>query len=144
MRVAPTISLSVADKRTLERLSRLNTARVREARRAAIVLAAARGLANHEIADELGVGRVQVGRWRARYAAGGLAAIRRDRPRGGRRKTVDDAEIAWLTTQTQPVNATHWSSRSLAAQTGYSATSIRRAWRAHGLKPHRVGLPPVP
>lgn len=138
MRVAPVIELNSAEEQRLRRLERSNTARVREARRAAIVLRAAQGLSNREIAEQLGIGRIQVGRWRARYAHGGLAAIRQDRPRGGRAKTVDEAEIVRLTTQTKPLNATHWSTRTLAAHTGYSEASIRRAWRAHGLKPHRL------
>lgn len=138
MRVAPTIHLSAEQARRLTQLANSNTASVREARRAAIVLLAARGYTNHEIADELGVGRVQVGRWRARYAQGGLAAIRQDRPRGGRPRRIDAQEIVRLTTQTQPDHATHWSSRRLAAHTGVSAASICRIWKAHGLKPHRV------
>lgn len=138
MRVAPEIKLSTAEERQLKRLANSNTASVREARRSQIVLLAARGLDNHEIAEQVGVGRVQVGRWRARYAEGGMEAIRRDLPRGGRRRTVDAEEIVRLTTQTQPPNATHWSTRSLAAATGVSASTIRRIWQAHGLKPHRV------
>lgn len=138
MRVAAPIEMTPEEERRLMRLKNSNTASVREARRAAIVLLAARGMNNHEIAETLGVGRVQVGRWRSRYAQGGLAAIRRDRPRGGRRKRVDEAEIVRLTTQTKPGNATHWSTRLMAARSGYSEASVRRAWRAHGLKPHRV------
>ena len=115
-----------------------STVSVREARRAAIVLLAAQGLTNHQIADQLGVGRVQVGRWRTRYAEGGLAAIVQDRPRGGRPSQVDAQEIVRLTTQMKPPGATHWSTRTLAEATGVSASTIRRVWQAHGLKPHRV------
>lgn len=138
MRVAPRIDLSTKEKQRLTQLANSNTASVREARRAAIVLLAARGKTNHDIAEALAIGRVQVGRWRTRYAQGGLAAVCRDRPRGGRPKTVDATEIVRLTTQTKPPNASHWSSRSLAAHTGVSPASIRRVWKAHGLKPHRV------
>ena len=138
MRVAPVIELSAEEERQLTRLAKSNTASVRAARRAQIVLLAAGGVDNHEIAERLGVGRVQVGRWRNRYAEGGLAAISQDLPRGGRHRTIDAEEIVRLTTQTKPENATHWSTRSLAAATGVSATTIRRIWRAHGLKPHRV------
>lgn len=138
MRTAPVIELSATEARYLKCMERSNTVSVRAARRAAIVLRAAAGLTNHEIAAQLGIGRVQVGRWRARYAEGGWAAVCQDRPRGGRHKTVDEAEIVRLTTQTTPAHATHWSTRSLAAHIGYSEASIRRAWQAHGLKPHRV------
>lgn len=138
MRVAPEIELGPEEKQRLTQLSNSNTAAVREARRAAIVLLAAGGKTNHAIADALNIGRVQVGRWRARYAQGGIAAIRRDRPRGGRPKTVDASEIVRLTTQTTPPDATHWSSRTLAAHTGVSPASVLRVWAAHGLKPHRM------
>lgn len=138
MRVATAIELSEEEQRRLVALSKSNTASVREARRAKMILLANEGLENQEIARQLGVGRVQVSRWRTRYAEGGLAAILQDRPRGGRRRSVDAEEIVRLTTQTKPPNATHWSTRSLAAATGVSASTIRRIWKAHGLKPHRA------
>ena len=61
MRVAPKIMLTTEEEKTLTRLSRSNTASVRVARRAQIVLLAAAGLDNKEIAAKLNVGRVQVG-----------------------------------------------------------------------------------
>jgi transposase len=84
------------------------------------------------------VGRIQVSRWRERFAQGGLAAIAADRPRSGRKPRINAAEIVRLTTQTKPEAATHWSTRTLAAQVGVSDTSVLRIWHAHGLKPHRV------
>lgn len=138
MRVALTIRLSAEEEQQLNRLARSNTASVRLARRARIVLLAAKGLENREIAARLDIGRVQVGRWRERYAQGGLAAIKQDLPRGGRRPKVDSAEIVRRTTQTSPPAATHWSTRSLAREMGVSDTAVWRAWQAHGLKPHRV------
>ena len=114
MRVAPDIILSPKEKKTLKRLSQSNTVSVRLARRANIVLLAAAGLDNHAIAAALSIGRVQVGRWRRRYVLGGLAAIERDRPRGGRKPTVDSARIVELTTQTTPPAATHWSCRHIS------------------------------
>mgnify|MGYP000751812039 CR=1 FL=1 len=138
MRVAPIITLSADEKKTLEKLARSNTASVRLARRAKIVLLAAAGLDNHAIAAQLNTGRVQVGRWRTRYAAGGLAAIEQDLPRGGRKPAVDHRRIIELTTQSTPPNATHWSTRTMAKAVGASAATVSRVWRAHGLKPHRV------
>jgi transposase len=79
-----------------------------------------------------------VGRWRERYAEGGVAAIERDLPRGGRPPKVDAAEVVRLTTQTLPAAATHWSTRSLAAKVGVSDTTVLRVWHRHGLKPHLV------
>lgn len=138
MRVAPTIQLSADEERMLTKLARSNTSEVRLARRARIVLLAASGRTNGEIAEALGIGRIQVGRWRERYAEGGLSAIERDRPRGGRKPTIDAAEVVRRTTQTTPAAATQWSTRSLAKEMGVSDTTVLRVWRAHGLKPHRV------
>jgi len=138
MRVAPTIVLGAAERRKLMQLAKSRTASVRLARRAQIVLLAAAGQDNAAIAAELGIGRVQVGRWRMRYAQGGLAAIERDLPRGGRRPKVDAEEIVRLTTQTLPAAATHWSTRTLAAKAGVSDTTVLRVWQRHGLKPHLV------
>jgi transposase len=42
------------------------------------------------------------------------------------------------TTQEKPFNATHWSTRTMAAAMGLSETTVRRIWHAHGLKPHLV------
>jgi len=42
------------------------------------------------------------------------------------------------TLEEQPANATHWSTRSLAAATGMSQSAVSRIWRAFGLKPHQT------
>ncbi|MCP5239344.1 MAG: IS630 family transposase [Zoogloeaceae bacterium] len=138
MRVAATIELNADEEKALKRLARSNTTSVRLARRACIVLLAAQGLENQAIAAQLKIGRVQVGRWRERYAQGGLAAIEQDLPRGGRKSVVDAAEIVRRTTQTLPATATQWSTRTLAREAGVSDTTVLRIWRAHGLKPHLV------
>jgi transposase len=138
MRVASEIKLSAEERGKLLKLAHSNTASVRLARRAGIVLLAADGFENKIIGEMIGVGRVQVATWRTRYAEGGLAAIERDLPRGGRPRTVSAAKIVHLTTQMKPEAATQWSTRSLAAVAGVSDTSVQRVWRAHGLKPHRV------
>jgi transposase len=138
MRHAPAIELSEQERIMLAKLARSNTSSVRLARRARIILLAAAGEDNTQIAAELGTGRVQVGRWRERYAKTGFAGIERDLPRGGRKPKVDAAEIVRLTTQTKPPAATHWSTRKLAAQVGVSDTTVLRIWRANGLKPHVV------
>jgi transposase len=138
MRVATEIKLDGKQRQELMRLARSNTASVRVARRAQIVLLAAEGMDNLDIAQQVGVGRIQAGRWRERYAQGGLAAILQDRPRGGRPARIDAAEIVRLTTQTRPEAATQWSTRSLAAKAGVSDTTVLRVWHTHGLKPHRV------
>ncbi|MEI7682582.1 MAG: IS630 family transposase [Betaproteobacteria bacterium] len=138
MRVASAIELDDTQRERLVKLAHSNTTEVRLARRVSIVLLAADGLDNRKIAELVGVGRIQVGRWRERYAAGGLKAIEQDLPRGGRKPTVDPAEIVRLTTQTKPEGATQWSTRTLAAVAGVSDTTVQRIWTARGLKPHRV------
>lgn len=138
MHLGTAISLTPEQRAELQRRVRSQTLDVRAVRRAQIVLLAAQGMGNREIARELGVGRVQVARWRDRFAAEGLAAIAADRPRSGRKPRIDAAEIVRLTTQSTPEGATHWSTRRLAAKLGISDTTVLKVWRAHGLKPHRV------
>ena len=100
MRVAPSLELSAEEVHQLTRLARSNTASVRAARRAQIVLLAAHGNDNHEIAEALDVGRVQVGRWRTRYANGGLEAMADRNQRkssGASRHTRNDGDGHRLT-----------------------------------------------
>ncbi len=138
MRVAPDIVLTEEEHAELAKLVRSKLSSVRLAQRARIVLLAAEGMQNKAIALQLGVGRVQVARWRERYAEARLAGIERDLPRGAPPAKVDVARLVELTTQTKPVAATHWSTRTMAAELGVSAASVSRHWRANGLKPHIV------
>jgi len=138
MRVAPEVVLSDEERAELNGLVRSKLTSVRLAQRARIVLLAAQGLRNKDIAARLGVGRIQVARWRERYAQRRLAGIERDLPRGAPPVKLDVARLVELTTQSKPTAATHWSTRSMAAQLGVSAASVSRHWRAHGLKPHVV------
>ena len=138
MRVAPKIVLTDEEQVELSKLVRSKLSSVRLVQRARIVLLAAGGMKNKDIAQELGVGRVQVSRWRERYVQSRLAGIGRDLPRGAPPGKVDVARLVELTTQTKPVAATHWSTRKMAAELGVSAASVSRHWRANGLKPHLV------
>lgn len=138
MRVACEIVLTDDEQLALTSLVRSKLTSVRLAQRARIVLLAASGMQNKEIAAQVGVGRVQVSRWRERYAQRRLAGIERDLPRGAPPVTVDVARLVDLTTQSTPKAATHWSTRTMAAELGVSAASVSRHWRANGLKPHLV------
>jgi transposase len=133
----PEIVLTDDERAELTRLSRSKLTSVRLAQRACIVLLAAQGMQNKDIAA-LGVGRVQVSRWRERYAQSSLAGIERDLPRGAAPVTVEVARLVDLTTQAKPEAGTHWSTRTMAAQLGVSPASVLRHWRANGLKPHLV------
>ena len=138
MRVATEIELTHAQRERLLRMAESQTTEVRLARRASIVLLCADGLDNKTVGEILGIDRIQVARWRERYAVGGFSAIEQDLPRGGRTPVVDRAELVRLTTQTTPEAATQWSSRTMAATIGVSHSTVSRIWKAHGLKPHRV------
>ena len=144
MRVATEIELTQTQRARLLRMAESQTTEVRLARRASIVLLCADGFDNQTVGEILGINRIQVARWRERYAAGGFSAIEQDLPRGGRTPLVDRAELVRLTTQTTPdaargwPRATQWSSRTMAATLGVSHSTVSRIWKAHGLKPHRV------
>jgi transposase len=141
MRIAPVVSISDEERKTLERWARGRTTPVRLVLRAKIVLRAAAGKLNKEIAAELGTGMKTVCQWRKRFVASGLAGIEKDAPRGSRpapgtAKLV--AAIVRKTTTEKPANATHWSTRTLAAELGTSPAMVQRVWRANGLQPHRT------
>ena len=86
------------------------------------MLLAARGLQNKDIAAQLGIGHVQVARWRERYLESGLQGIERGLPRGAPNVKVDVAPLVELTTQTTPEAATHWSTRKMGAVLGVAAS----------------------
>ncbi len=141
MRIAPTVELSEEERQMLVRWSRGRSTPFRLMQRARIVLLAACGKQNKEIAKTLGVMERTVGRWRKRFAQHGLDGIRKDLPRGGRKPTArlnHEQEIIRKTTQERPENVTHWSSRLLANALGISPSMVLRVWRANGLKPHLV------
>ena len=138
MRVATQIELSEVQRNRLIRIAESQLSEVRLVRRASIVLLCADGLDNKTIGEILSVDRNQVGRWRERYAEGGLKAIEQDLPRGGRTPVVDRAELVRLTTQSMPEAATQWSSRLMGDKLGVSHSTVSRIWKANGLKPHRV------
>ena len=87
MRIAPAITVSDQDRKRLESWSRGRSTPARLVLRAKIVLLAAGGSENIDIATEVGTDRQTVGRWRSRFAREGLQGIQKDRPRGGRRPT---------------------------------------------------------
>jgi transposase/transposase-like protein len=138
VRIATEIVLTTEEHAELAALIRSGLTSVRLALRARIVLLAAEGIQNKDIAVELGVDRGQVRRWRERYAQLRLSGIERDLPRGAPAVKVDVARLVTMTTETTPEAATHWSTRKMAAELGVSAASVSRHWRAKGLKPHLV------
>jgi transposase len=109
------------------------------AQRARIILACCEGLENKVVSQELGVHAMTVGKWRRRFLDQRVEGLR-DEPRPGTPRTIDDERIEAVITRTlesQPDDATHWSSRGMARDSGLSVSTVQRIWRAFGLKPHR-------
>lgn len=139
MRVAVRVFLSAEERAELERLARGRQVPARVGERARIVLLAAEGKQNREIARLCGVARKTVSLWRRRFVEKRLPGILKDAPRPGRRRRISEdviREIVRRTTQETPPGRTHWSTRSLAQEMGLSPSTIGRVWRRHGLKPH--------
>jgi transposase len=96
---------------------------------------------NKQIAKTLRVTPRMVTLWRVRFLEQGIAGLLKDAPRPGRAPLITPEVTATLiakTTQCIPVNATHWSTRTMAREMGVSKASVSRIWRANGLKPHRI------
>jgi len=107
--------------------------------RSRIVLRCSEVESNTAVAAELGVSRNMVGKWRSRFEANRLEGLV-DEPRPGAPRTISDArveEVVVKTLESKPADATHWSTRSMAAASGMSQTTVSRIWRAFGLQPHR-------
>jgi len=141
MRVAARIALTNEQKWELERFARGRKTQARLVLRARIVLLAGDGHTDLEIGERLGVVARTAARWRARFLKEGAKGLERDAPRPGRRPAISPQmvrEVIEKTTQQKPSGRTHWSTRAMAAAAGISEASVRRIWRAHGLKPHRV------
>jgi transposase len=141
MRRAIAIEMSETEQHTLEKWARGRSIAARLVLRAKIVLAAAAGCDNQQIAMECGTDPHTVARWRNRFAKYRLAGLEKDAPRGGRPPKAREALIAEIvrkTTQEKPANATHWSTRTLAAELGTTPSMVHRVWQSTGLKPHLI------
>jgi len=136
---AVAIDLTDEERGRLEAWSRRRKTGQALALRSRIVLAAADGAANYEIAEQLGISRPTVTKWRNRFAQRRLEGLL-DEPRPGRPRTLTDEQVERIVTTTlesAPKDATHWSTRSLAAHLGVSADAVWRTWQAFSLQPHR-------
>lgn len=132
------IELSEDERAQLERWARRHTSAQALALRSRVVLLAADGLNNSEIAERLGVHRPMVRKWRGRFAEHRLDGLS-DEPRPGQPRKITDEKIEEVivkTLESKPKNATHWSTRSMAAEAGLTQTAVSKIWRAFGLKPH--------
>jgi transposase len=135
------IVLSDDERMVLERWARRPKSAQALALRCRIVLAAAGGATNQEVAAQLSCHPTTVGKWRNRFAADRLDGLH-DEPRPGKPRTITDDDVERVIVKTleeTPSDATHWSSYSMAKATGMSQTAVSRIWRAFGLKPHKTG-----
>jgi transposase len=137
--IASEIRLADGERAQLEAWARRPTSAQALALRSRVVLAAAGGLNNTEIARELGIGRPMVTKWRNRFAEHRLDGLT-DEPRPGRPRTITDEQVEEViikTLETTPHDATHWSTRSMAKEVGLTQNAVLRIWQAFGLQPHR-------
>jgi len=137
--VAVGIELSEHERARLEAWTRRRTSAQALAQRSRIVLLAAEGLKNTEIAERLEINRAMAAKWRSRFAEHRLDGLT-DEPRPGRPRTISDEQVDAVITKTlesTPKDATHWSTRSMARELGLTQTAVSRIWRAFGLQPHR-------
>jgi transposase len=133
------IELSDEERAELEAWARRPSSAQALAQRSRVVLLAAEGLTNTEIAGRLGVYRPMVTKWRTRFAEHRLDGLL-DEPRPGQPRTVTDEQVEEVivkTLETKPKDATHWSTRSMAAEAGLTQSAVHRIWKAFGLAPHR-------
>jgi transposase len=131
--------LSAEEKAYLERQVRRHRVARSLSERCRIILRCADGLTSKAVGVELGVHEHTVGKWRRRFLKDRIDGLF-DEARPGRPRSIDDDQVAAViehTLATTPHDATHWSIRSMAKQTGLSHTTIRRIWTAFGLQPHR-------
>ena len=133
------IELSDAERAQLESWTRRRTSAQALALRSRIVLLAAEGHNHREIARELGIDRNTVAKWRSRFVEHRRDGLT-DEPRPGRPRMITDEQVEEVivkTLETTPKDATHWSTRSMAAEVGLTQSAVLRIWKAFGLQPHR-------
>ena len=131
--------LSAQERAYLERQVRRHRIARSLSERCRVILRCADGIASKDVAIELGVHEHTVGKWRRRFLKDRCDGLL-DEARPGRPRSIGDDQVAAVverTLRTTPIDATHWSIRSMAAETGFSHTTIRRMWVAFGLQPHR-------
>ena len=134
------LELSDGAREELESLARSRSLPAGLVRRAKTVLLCADGLSNGAVAGEVGFTRQTVGKWRERFRTQGLMGLYEER-RPGKPRSIEDNEVMELlqkTLETEPADgSTHWSCRSMAAETGLSKSTVQRVWSVFNVQPHR-------
>ena len=133
--------IAKSQREVLQTLARSRTAPHRQVQRARVLLLAADGTANTQIAASVGVSAATVKTWRERFQQDGLKDLGVVRPGRGRKRQISDekvAEIVQATLHDKPDGETHWSCRTMAKAHGVSPATVQLIWSARGLKPHLV------
>src|ERR1700730_19051681 len=137
--ISPVVSLSADDLVQLLRWEAAPSTPHQVALRCRLVLAAAAGKQDLEIASTYDVSRHTAALWRRRVPRAGIGAVWEIQPGRGRKPKYDlakrDALIA-ATLETKPKGMTHWSCRTMAKAQGVSKNTVNRLWQLHNLKPH--------
>jgi transposase len=141
MNITERIILTQQEETAINRWAHGKSFPVRLVQRAQIIQLASQGVFNQDIANRTGTSRPTVQLWRERFLAFRLAGLEKDAPRPGRIPKIRHKKVTAIinaTLQTTPVNATHWSTRSMAKTQGVSNATIQRIWKQHNLKPHLI------
>ena len=139
-RPTPPLAVTMTEREILEQWARRPKTAQALAQRARMILACAEGQTNTAVARAVRVAQQTVCKWRQRFVTQRLDGLL-DGPRPGAPRTVTDAAIERIITQTleaRPAHATHWSTRAMEQASGVSRSTVHRIWRAFGLQPHRT------
>ena len=132
------LTITAADRAQLEDVANSTSMPPTVVLRARMILASSEGLTNSDVARQVGASPQAVGKWRKRYLDGGIEGLR-DEPRPGRPRTFDDEKVTRVINralQEKPADGTQWSTHSMAAAEGVSASTVSRWFRLYGVKPH--------
>jgi putative transposase len=138
-RTAPVIQLTKEEREQIESYVRSRSIPSGLSTRFRMILLAADGLENGAISEKVGLSRASVGKWRKRFAKKGLQGLH-DELRPGRPRSFLDEKVSELiqkTLKSRPEGMTHWSTRTMAEESGVSHMTVCRVWQTFGLKPHR-------
>jgi transposase len=141
MRRAPAVRLHGDDRRQLQALAHARSSSPKLALRARIVLGAASGQQNVEIARHLRTSPGTVSLWRRRFLLHGVAGVVKEAPRPGRPPVIPNVKIQAAIraiVEKAPSDAPYWSTRRLARELGMSKSTVQRIWKARGIDPRRI------
>src|SRR5215510_7225353 len=140
-RAKQALELAEDERMQLESMVRSRSLPAALTQRAKIVLACAAGAAGAAVARRFETTNTTVGKWRQRFIERRVSGLY-DELRPGKPRTISDEQVAELinkTLHTKPKDgATHWSVRSLEAETAISKSSVQRYLKLFAVQPHRT------